>query len=76
MMYVDGKSGRGETLLMKVITAAICALGKIVLCCATGLAALSHDGGTTVHAMYIPVTDSDEEPHCIITPASQRGELL
>ena len=36
-----------ETLLMKVITAAVRAQGDIVLCSATtGLAALNHEGGT------------------------------
>ena len=47
MVYVDGKSGRGKTLLMKVITAAVGAVGKIVLCTATtGLVALNHEEGT------------------------------
>ena len=47
LMYVDGRSGRGKTLLMKVITAAVRAQGDIVLCSATtGLAALNHEGGT------------------------------
>ena len=47
LMYVDGRSGRGKTLLMKVITAAVRAQRDIVLCSATtGLAALSHEGGT------------------------------
>ena len=53
LMYVDGRSGRGKTLLMKVITAAVRAQGKMVLCTATtGLAALNHEGGTTAHSMY------------------------
>ena len=30
LMYVDGRFGRGKTLLMKVITAAVRAEGKIV----------------------------------------------
>ena len=77
-MYVDGRSGRGKTLLMKVITAAVRAQGKIVLCTATtGLAALNHEGDTTAHSMYkIPVTDEDEAPQCNVTAGSQRGELL
>ena len=78
LMYVDGKSGRGKTLLMKVITAALRAEGKIVLCTATtGFAALNHEGGRTVHSMYkIPVTDINEAPQCNVTASSQRGELL
>ena len=78
LMYVDGRSGRGKTLLMKVITAAVRAQGKIVLCTATtGLAALNHEGGTTAHLMYkISVTDEDEAPQCNVTAGSQRGELL
>ena len=78
LMYVDGRSGRGKTLLMKVITAAVRAEGNIVLCTATtGLAALNHQGGTTAHSMYkIPVTDGDEAPQCNVTGSSQRGELL
>ena len=78
LMYVDGRSGRGKTLLMKVITAAVRAQGKMVLCTATtGLAALNHEGGTTAHSMYkIPVTDEDEAPQCNVTAGSQRGELL
>ena len=77
-MYVDGRSGRGKTLLMKVITAAVRAEGKIVLCTATtGLAALNHEGGTTAHSMYkIPVTDGEEAPQCNVTGGSQRAELL
>ena len=78
LMYVDSRSGRGKTLLMKVITAAVRAQGKIVLCTATtGLAALNHEGGTTAHSMYkIPVTDEDETPQCNMTAGSQHGELL
>ena len=80
LMYVDGRSGRGKTLLMKVITAAVRAQGKIVLCTATtGLATLNHEGGTTAHSMYkIPVTDEDEALQCNVTAGSQlqRGELL
>ena len=50
-MYVDGRSGWGKTLLMKVITAAVRAQGDIVLCSATtGLAALNHEGGVVVRA--------------------------
>ena len=69
LMYVDGRSGRGKTLLMKVITAAVRAQGDIVLCSATtGLAALNHEGGTTAHAIYkIPVTGSEEVPQCNVT---------
>ena len=61
---LDGQSGRGKTLLMKVITAAVQAQGKIVLCTVTtDLAALNHEGGTTAHSMYkIPVTNEDEIP--------------
>ena len=78
LMYVDGRSGRGKTLLMKVITAAVRAEGKIVLCTATtGLAALNHEGGMTAHSMYkIPVADDDETPQCNVTAGSQRAELL
>ena len=78
VMYVDGRSGRGKTLLMKVITAAVRAQGEIVLCSATtGLAALNHEGGTTTHPTYkIPVTGSDETPQCNVTARSQRAELL
>ena len=78
LMYVDGRSGRGKTLLMKVITAAVRAEGEIVLCTATtGLAALNHEGGTTAHSMYkIPVTDSNEAPQCNVTGGSQRAQLL
>lgn len=48
---LDGRSGRSKTLLMKVITAAVRAQGKIILCTATtGLAALSYNGGTTAHS--------------------------
>ena len=63
---------------MKVIASALRAMGKIVLCCATtGLAALNHEGGSTVHATYkIPVTETDKAPQCNVTPASQQGELL
>ena len=51
LMYVDGRSGRGKTLLMKVITAAVRAQGDIVLCSVTtGLAALNHEGGVVVRA--------------------------
>ena len=73
LMYVDGKSGRGKTLLMKVLTAALRAEGKIVLCTATtGLAALNHEGGCTAHSMYkIPVTDINEAPQCNVTASSQ-----
>lgn len=76
-MYVDGRSGRGKILLMKVITAAVCAQGKIVLCTATHwpcLAALNHE---RAHSMYkVPVTDEDETPQCNVIVGSQRGELL
>ena len=48
LMYMDSRFRRGKTLLMKVITAAVRAKGKIVLCTVTmGLAALSYEGGTT-----------------------------
>ena len=78
LMYVDSRSGWGKTLLMKVITAAVRAQGKIVLCTATtGLAALNHEGGITAHSMYkILVTDEDEAPQCNVTVGSQHGELL
>ena len=78
LMYMDGRSGRGKTLLMKAITAAVRAEGKITLCTATtGLAALNHEGGTTAHSMYkIPVTDGEEAPQCNVTGGSQRAELL
>ena len=74
VMYVDGRSGRGKTLLMKVIMAAVRAEGEIILC--TGLAALNQEGGTTAHATYkIPVTRSDETPLCNVNAHSQRAEL-
>ena len=75
LMYVDGRSGRGKTLLIKVITAAVRAEGKIVHCTATtGLAALNHEGGMTAHSMYkIPVTD-EEVPQCNVTAHSQQSE--
>ena len=78
LMFVDGRSGRGKTLLMKIITAAVRAEGKIVLCTATmGLVALNHEGGTTAHSVYkIPVTDGEEAPQCNVTGGSQRAELL
>ncbi len=78
LMYVDGRSGRGKTLLMKVITAALRAQGGIVLCSATtGLAALNHEGGMTAHATYkFPVTEKEETPQCNVTARSQRAELL
>ena len=78
LMYVDGRSGRGKTLLMKVITAAVRAQGKIVLCTATtGLAALNHEGGMTAHSMYmIPVTGEQEIPQCNVTVNSQHADLL
>ncbi len=77
-MYVDGRSGRGKTLLLKVIMAAVTAQEGIVLCSATtGLAALNHEGGMTAHATYkIPVTDREETPQCNVTARSQRAELL
>ena len=78
LMYMDGRSGRGKTLLMKVTTAAVRAEGKIVLCIVTmGLVALKHEGDTTAHLMYkIPVTDGEEAPQCYITGGSQGAELL
>ncbi len=78
LMCVDGRSGRGKTLLMEVITAAMRAQEGIVLCSATtGLAALNHEGGMTAHATYkIPVTDREETPQCNVTARSQRAELL
>ena len=78
LVYVDGRSGRGKTLLMKMIVAAVRAQGEIVLCSATtGLAALNYEGGTTAHATYkIPVTDSEDTPNCNVTARSQRAELL
>ncbi len=79
-MDVDGRSGRGKTLLMKVITAAVRAQEGIVLCSATtGLAARlsEHEGGMTAHATYkIPVTDREETPQCNVNARSQRAELL
>ena len=78
LMYIDGRSGRGKTLLMKVIAASVRAQGKIVLCSATtGLAALNYDGGRTAHATYkIPVTEEEETPQCNVSVHSQRAELL
>ena len=78
LVYVDGRSCRGKTLLMKTIVAAVRAQGEIVLCSATtGLVALNYEGGTTAHATYkIPVTDSEDTPNCNVTARSQRAELL
>ena len=78
LMFVDGRSRRGKTLQMKIITAAVREEGKIVLCTATtGLAALNHKGGTTAHSMYkILVTDGEEAPQCNVTGGSQRAKLL
>ena len=75
LMYVDGRPGRGKTMLMKIITAAVRAERKIMLCTAsTSLAALNHNVGTTAHSMYkIPVTDGEEAPQCNVTSGSQRA---
>ena len=66
LMYIDGRSGRGKTLLMKTIIAAVRAQGEVVTCSATaGLAGLNYEGGTTAHATFkIPVTDSEDTPVC------------
>ena len=51
LIYIYGRSGRGKTRLMKVITGTVRTDGKFVLCTAatTDLAALNHEGGTTAH---------------------------
>ncbi len=64
LMYVDGRSGRGKTLLMKIITAAVRAPEGIFLCSAmTGLAALNHERGMTAHATYRSPSQTGKRPH-------------
>ena len=78
LMYVDGRSDRGKTLLMKTIVAAVRAQGEVVTCSATaGLAGLNYEDGMTAHAtLKIPVTDSEDTPVCNVPARSQRAELL
>ena len=85
VMYIDGKSGRGKTHLLKTIALFIRAQGKIALTCGTtGKAALHLEGGRTAHNLFkIPVKPTGlpeeqmgwEQP-CDISINSPRAELI
>ncbi len=76
--FVDGPSGTGKTLLLRLIAAKARLLGKIVLCVAsTGKAALNYDGGVTAHSMFkIPVETLEPKAYCDLSVGSQRAELI
>ena len=76
--FVDGPSGTGKTLLLRLIAAKARLLDKIVLCVAsTGIAALNHEGGITAHSMFrIPVETCDPNAYCDLSSRSQRAELI
>jgi len=83
LFFIQGQGGSGKTTFNKKVMAYARSLGKIALGCAsTGLAAQNYTDFTTAHSLFkIPVVDDEELDHdadvqSLVTPESQRGELL
>ncbi len=78
IVFVDGPSGTGKTLLFNVISAHLRSKGEIVLCVSsTGNSALNLDGGTTAHAMFkLPIQTTDDNAYCDLSAKCQRTELI
>jgi PIF1-like helicase len=81
--FINGAGGTGKSTLCKKLHAAIRALGKIVLVCAsTTLAALLFKNAVTAHRLFnYPVVededrDMDDPIQCDIKEDSQRMELF
>lgn len=70
--------GYGKTFLLKVISAYLRSVGKVVLCVATsGIAALNMDGGSTAHSMFkLPLDLGDGSGTWNIHNNTQRAELV
>ncbi|KAG8235454.1 hypothetical protein J437_LFUL011365 [Ladona fulva] len=78
LLFIDGPSGTGKTLLLNVITGTFRKKEHIVLCTAsTGIAALNYKGGVTAHSMFrLPLDSSSPDTYCDIKANSERAELI
>ncbi|KAG8237442.1 hypothetical protein J437_LFUL016254 [Ladona fulva] len=68
LLFIDGPSGTGKTLLLNVITGTFRKEEHIVLCTAsTGIATLNYKGGVTAHSMFrLPLDSSSPDTYCDI----------
>ena len=76
--FVEGRPGRGKTFLVKAISSALRAQGRVVLIVgSTALSATAYDRGRTAHHMFgIPVTDDNVNLQSSIHPHSPRADLI
>ena len=76
-MFVDGKSGRGQSTAAKYLTLKLTAAGQLVLNCAsTGQAGLQLQEGRTAHSLFGLPLDDAGKPVCNVGPRSERAALL
>ncbi|XP_059062395.1 uncharacterized protein LOC131855167 [Achroia grisella] len=78
-LFLDGPSGTGKTLLLKVIVAYVRGILKAVAICtaSSGIAAQNYEGGCTAHSMFrLPLEVIDDTSHWSLTNGTQRAELI
>ena len=85
IVYIDGKSGRGKTHLLKAIAKYIRSKGEVALTCGTtGKAALHLQGGRTAHNLFnipvkaagLPEEEVQWEQPCNVGEHTARADLI